>query len=182
MKKKRGNRHIALATAIALCIAFGIYLASRGGDDSSAKLPAVGDVGTAALADGAAKAASTYSDPSGFSFEVPTGYEPRAVEDGSGKMVLVEKQGEPGRGFQVFVSYYDEPASGFTAARIKKDIPDIVMKGVKEISIAGGKGVSFDSDSGREIWFVAGESLYQISAAPSEASHAETAFETFKIE
>lgn len=122
---------------------------------------------------------SRYTDPSGFSFEMPSGYTARAISDGLGKTITVEKQGS---GFQIAVSPYDEPVAGFGEARIRKDLPDLVMKNVKDFSVAGGKGVSFDSDTGREIWFVSGETLYQISAPQSEAVNAQTAAATFKPE
>ncbi len=123
-----------------------------------------------------------YRDPSGFSFEKLSGYEIRTIADDMGKTLLFEKEGVTGSGFQIFISYYDEPALEFTAARIRKDLPDLVMKEVKEFEIADGRGVMFDSDSGREIWFVVGESLYQVTAPLSEAEPAEHVVTTFTID
>ncbi len=124
---------------------------------------------------------SRYIDPSGFSFEKITGYEIRVLAEEIGKTLLFEKEGKAATGFQMFVSYYDEPALGFTTARIKKDLPDLVMKDVKEFDIAGGRGVSFESGSDREIWFVGGESLYQITAPVAESANAQKVVDTFKI-
>lgn len=127
----------------------------------------------------ASVAGSRYEDPSGFSFERPDGYEIRSIADENGKTILVEKGGS---GFQIVVTPYDEPASGFTVARIKKDLPDLVMKDAKEFELAGGRGVMFDSDPDREIWFVVIDTLYQVSAPQSEAANAERAVATFRKE
>lgn len=125
---------------------------------------------------------SRYVDPSGFSFEKPSEYTIRTIADDGGKTLLFEKTGVLGTGFQMFISFYDEPVSEFTTARVKKDLPDIAMKNVREFEIAGGRGVMFDLDMDREMWFVVAESLYQLSVPMSEISSADRILTTFKVE
>jgi hypothetical protein len=178
MKKKNRKIHIVLAVIIAAVIVAGLSAFSQGekGGDTPSLGISFGSKG------GAASGGGAFIDPSGFSFEMPDGYVARSLPDDAGKAIVVEKEGETGKGFQIAVSYYDEPASGFTIARIRKDLPDLVMKNAKEISVAGGQGVSFDSDSGLEIWFVVAESLYQISASEGGRDAAQRAIDTFKAE
>lgn len=153
-----------------------VFLLSRGSEES---INAISQ-NVEKLEDVVAK--DRYIDPSGFSFEKLAGYDIKTITDETGKTLLFEKGGATGSGFQIFISYYDEPALEFTAARIRKDLPDLVMKEVKEFEIAGGRGVMFDSDSGREIWFAVGESLYQVTAPLSEAEPAEHIVTTFTID
>ena len=125
---------------------------------------------------------SRYSDPSGFSFEIPKGYVARVSGDMTEKTFVFEKEGKSGSGFQMLVTPYDEPASEFTVARIRRDLPDLVMKEVKEFEIPNGRGVMFDSDSGREIWFAAADGLYQITSPQTDAEAAEHVAATFKLD
>lgn len=125
------------------------------------------------------RADSRYVDPTGFSLEVPEGYSARVVQDEVSRAVVFERGGS---GFQIAVSPYDEPADGFGAERVKRDLPDLDMRDVRGIEVAGGKGISFLSDSLYEAWFIVDGSLYQITAPPAEAANAERAVATFNIE
>lgn len=162
-----GKLSVMLAVVTALLIAGGVFafVVRREASPQESLLTQVRQDG------------SRYVDPSGFSFVVPDGYSTRVLQDGEARAIVVEREGS---GFQVSVSPYDEPVAEFGVARIKKDLPDIEMSEVRELSVSGGKGISFESDGVREIWFAADGSLYQITASRSEAAHAERVAETFR--
>lgn len=175
MKKARTYKRAAAVAAV--IIALSVYAASR--SDNGAKSyvrPSVVsfEAGTSREAE-----AKRYEDPAGFSFELPEGYSARKLSDEGGDSIILERGST---GFQLYVSTYDEPASGFTALRVRRDIPDLVMKNVEEFAIRGGRGIEFDSESGHEIWFVIDGSLYQISSPQSEAANAKKVRLTFDSE
>ena len=164
-----------LAVVTALLIAAGVYFSFKGERiERIENVPQVLNFNSGRQAQG-----TRYEDPSGFSFELPQGYRARKVEEEAQATIIIEKGA--GSGFQIVVSSYDEPSGEFGVARIKQDLPDLVMRDVKEISVANGKGVAFDSDSGHEIWFVAGGSLFQMTAPQNEIINAKNAIDTFAI-
>ncbi len=87
------------------------------------------------------------------------------LPDGA-RRVTAEGQG-PKQGFEITISDYDE-SGPITAERIKKDIPDLVVKNHENIKIAGGvEAFSFfghDDGLGEtfEVWFSAQGKLYQV--------------------
>lgn len=127
----------------------------------------------------------TYSDPSGFSIDLPPGYAARAVnEEGSETLFIEGGTAEPGtsaKRFQFYITPYDEPASQFNTARIYKDLPNAITRNAREFTIAGGHGVEFDDDAGHEIWFAAAGQLYQVTAPRDQVAVAEHVVASFKL-
>lgn len=114
---------------------------------------------------------NTYNDPIyHFSLNYPAGLKvstfPNA--DGAGDYVLIADN-KTGIGMQIFISPFDEPASALTADRIKKDAPSLAVINPQPLSGKElGSGISFldgdDTKANRQVWFVAGGNLYQITA------------------
>ena len=104
-----------------------------------------------------------------FSFDYPKGLKPSAFRspDNSGDVILVADL-QTGIGMQIFISPFDEPASVFTVERIKKDAPSLIINNPKSFSIGSGNGVAFfdsnEANANRQVWFVVGKYLYQITA------------------
>lgn len=75
-----------------------------------------------------------------------------------------------GNGMQIVITPFDEAIEVLTAERIKQDQPDLIIRNPQEVILgSSGKGVAFldaadDASSQRQIWFIAGGSLYQITA------------------
>lgn len=100
----------------------------------------------------------------GFSFSLPPAYEARASGLGEDGEVLTFDAGTE-TSFQIFIMLHDEPA--INEERIRIDLPDLVMKHVREGTLADTEVLvfnSFDSSLGDtyEVWFVRGKHLYQI--------------------
>jgi len=117
----------------------------------------------------------THVDPT-FSFEYPSSFTAAPIEEGSGETILLQAKDNPESSFQIYISPFDENIV-LDEARIKKDLPNLVVENPGEILISEKtKAVSFTSAnnltiSSREVWFVYDGFLYQISAPlESEAS------------
>ncbi len=107
----------------------------------------------------------------GFSFSYTPGHTVGRFEQGEGDVVLVQSP-DKSAGFQVYVVPFDE-AGPLTAGRIAKDLPDMPMQNVQEISFGPSKeesiqAVRFTSGQSREVWFIHEQVLYQISADISQ--------------
>jgi len=106
----------------------------------------------------------------GFSFLYPKRLDATTFPDGnSGDIVLVQSP-EKGEGFQILITPYGEGGSNLTAEMIQAEIPDLKISDAQELLLGeSGKGVAFISDNdsfagnSREVWFVYGGNLYQIS-------------------
>lgn len=118
---------------------------------------------------------AVYTHPTyGFSFRYPEGFTVNSFSDESGETILVQKEGRVKEGFQIFISEFDEPGP-ITPERIHIDVPNMVVEEPQEVMIGGsgqGLGVralvffSHDPSLGRtrEVWFVHGGYLYQVTA------------------
>ena len=91
----------------------------------------------------------------------------REIQDEQGELVLVQNPGV-GMGFQIFITPNDatEP---LTAARIRRDLPDMAMDEVTEFTLPDEtpavRFVSHDPVLGDvgEVWFTRNGSLYELS-------------------
>jgi hypothetical protein len=110
----------------------------------------------------------------GFSFELPEGSRPTVFQDDASDVVLVEGE-DPKQNFQIFIAPFDlsdealaksgEPFI-LTPQRIKKDLPQKLVKNPKTGKLAGVPFLTFESqepDAGAtfELWFVHDSHLYQ---------------------
>lgn len=180
-----------LAVAIAALAGAGIYFlkyGNRAGEGApGASAPAldlfgnpIGSSGAGAPpagAPGIGELSKTYTheDPI-FSFRHPESFSVSAFGDEAGETVLVQAAPEmlkslnsSALGFQIYITPFDEEGP-ITAERILKDIPDMVIDQPKEIEIAGVRMFAFlsgdPSSRTREVWFVRGPHLYQLTAYP----------------
>lgn len=97
-----------------------------------------------------------------FSFSFPKGLKQSLIPEEGGGTVLV--QPEDGRaGAQVYFTLFDEDIS-LTEERIRTDVPELNMRSVSAITLAGASAVSFENvdDGTFEVWSVRGGYLYQI--------------------
>lgn len=103
-----------------------------------------------------------------FTVEPPQGFSKRELIDGENRIILIENP--KGESVQITVSPYDE-GQNISPERIKRDVPDMEIKSPHDILVGGeGKGISFVSNNEAfngnsiEVWFVAGNYLYQVSS------------------
>jgi|SRR3989344_5979613 len=139
----------------------------------------------------------TYTSPDyGFSFKYPKGFNATELDDDSGHTVLVQPSAsdqksyevEPRKEFQIYITPFDE-AEPLTGARILQDLPPSEVIDPKDVLIGEGKAInaviflSTNSSFGktREIWFIHGENLYQITTYDGQDNFIGPILETFKF-
>lgn len=145
--------------------------------------------GDSEIENGAGTTNSTHEtyQSSVFSFSYPkenTVSEFKEGEDGEIQTILVQKNG---RGVQISVSAFDEDIT-ITEARIKADIPDMIVKNSRPQSLgasASAQGLYFESidDAGtptREFWVIYNRELYQFRAYESEEKILKGIIESWK--
>ena len=143
-----------------------------------------------------------------FSFKKPYSYSIGEFGDNDAKTILIQPgqnkdsievrpQQNQGAGFQILITPFDELNAVITQERINKEIPNMKVESVKEISITGKdtqgnpvylKGLEFESDnpvfggSSTEIWFVYSGNLYQLSGYPDSMPIMEEVIKTWKFQ
>lgn len=120
-----------------------------------------------------------------FSFAIPEGHTVGEVIEQGGETIVVQDV-STGLGFQLFISPFDEDIT-LTQERIRQDLPGLVMESVQTIPIAERTGVAFVSQNqtfgtSREVWFVYGGYLYQMSTYLESEVLLLRVLETFTIE
>lgn len=118
------------------------------------------------------------NDDFGFLLRYPDTLSISEFKEGAATVVLIQEPSSA-RGFQIFISHWDEGVESLTIERIRRDLPDLVMREAQRARIGTGEGypaVLFKSDNEgvgetREVWFTyggppAGEAgnLYQVRA------------------
>lgn len=104
----------------------------------------------------------------GFSFYHPDDFEKKEFTVDEGTIVVLFEKKDEKDGFQIIVSPFDEEEP-LTTDRIRRDIPDIVIEQLQEITIGGEHALLFWSSDPvlgktREVWFTHNNALYQISS------------------
>ena len=182
---RTNTRTTIIVVAVVVACAIGIWAyVSRDIDGQSAKMDiARTDTAQAGAEPGDLQAdkataantntnTKTYSNPQyRFSFDYPSELRASAftAPDGNGDVVVVAGN-KPDDGFQILISAFDEQVNQLTAARIRKDVPDMKILQPQDVLLGTeGKGIAFmdgtdASTAKRQIWFVAGSRLYQITA------------------
>lgn len=108
----------------------------------------------------------------GFTFSLNEKFNTGTFPEGEGEMLMVKLTGEQAQQTQIYITKFGEPGP-VSAQRISKDLPDMVVEQPVDISVNGEPAVAFVSrlasgQKTREVWFVRGGNLYQISA-PQES-------------
>ena len=139
---------VATVIAAAVFVAFRSPAEREGG--SAASIPALSE---------------TYANPDyGFSFKYPAGSIVYAMPYGDGIAITVNDK-NAGKGFQITIQPFDEPMDALTAERVRKDLSDLPINNPEETTVGGeGKGISFNNDSSKHIWFIARGNLYQATS------------------
>ena len=104
-----------------------------------------------------------------LSFKYPEGYTVTSIPDPEtgGDMILVQKQGGKS-GIQIVLSPFDEPSAVLTPNRVEQEA-GITIESPQDVLIGSrGKGLAFigkntNFGTSREVWFVFGTTLYQMS-------------------
>ena len=122
-------------------------------------------------------------ESAGFSFSYPEGFTVSrlpSAEGGGGETIVVQDSKRQA-GFQIHLEPYDDPDTGITAERLARDIPEMKVKDPQEVLIGdtSGRNQTFTGrenlistglawvaeDTGtREVWFIFGGTLYQLTA------------------
>ena len=130
-----------------------------------------GDIGTAEIANiQPTDFTETYKNAKyRFSFKYPSDYAVTILPDEGtgGDIVLIQKK-DGKSGVQIAVSPFDEPNAVLTPNRVEQEA-GITVESPQDVLIgAHGKGLAFigrgtDFGTSREVWFVFGTTLYQMS-------------------
>ena len=113
-----------------------------------------------------------------FAFAYPKDLTPSTFVDGEAEIILLKGK-EPEREVQIVIRAFDEPfdpAQGkpgpLTVERIRRDVPEMVIEEPQNVLIGSAQipALLFWSESGsagrtREVWFVQGGYLYQITGS-----------------
>ena len=149
---------------IIIVIAAGIYLIMRSSNSPTTGAPQSSETG----------ATSNYTNSTHhFSLSYPNGLglKPAEFAADQGDYVTIA-DAKTGTGMQIYITPFNEDLSVLTAARIKQDAPDLQIVSPQDVTVGqSGKGVAFFDGTGdsanRQIWFVVGKELYQITAPKS---------------
>ncbi|MBU1102571.1 hypothetical protein KJ853_02860 [Patescibacteria group bacterium] len=121
----------------------------------------------------------------GFSFDYPADWSVDIFKDDVGDVAVIQNAET---GILIYVYPFDEPGP-ITKERILRDVPDMTIENGRQIKI-GEAGVIdvliFDSDEremgpSKEMWFVHGGFLYQISAAEGSGEALNKIIESWKF-
>jgi len=167
MNKKK--RNILISGILVAVVVLGVFLVTSKNEKLLKFFESKGD---GLLGQNIEEKVAYLSQDSSFSFEYPAGFnfsELSEFSEATGEPIetLLFKGQNTKENFQIIISVFDE--NPITIARIKKEVPDLVMKDAQEIAIDGALGVVFTSAfpdgklATREIWFSHGGKSYQIS-------------------
>jgi len=119
----------------------------------------------------------------GFSFDYPADWNADLFKDDVGDVAVIQNSET---GILIYIYPFDEPGP-ISKERVLKDIPDMKIENGRQIKIANSiDALSFDSDereigATKEIWFVRGKFLYQISAAEGSEETLNKMVETWRF-
>ena len=106
----------------------------------------------------------------GFSFKYPKDFAVSEIAGDASEVVLVQNIAK-NIGIQILITPNDESDSDITAEAIHEKIPDLKISEPQEVLVGENrKGLAFKSDNeafggaSREVWFIFGGNVYQISA------------------
>ncbi|MEX0931439.1 MAG: hypothetical protein WDZ88_01675 [Candidatus Paceibacterota bacterium] len=133
------------------------------------------------------------SEQYSFSFNYPEDYTSSNFKEPIGEnqmreTILVQNV-QKKEGFQVLITPFNESGATLTSERIRRDIPDLEIRQEQEVLLGSvGKGIAFLSDNeafggaSREVWFIIGGNLYQISTYASQEKLLQEMLATWKFE
>lgn len=165
---------------------------------SQAQMPGVPDASQPALTASSTEELPHRTAPEGwrlywnpqyhFSLFYPAGAnELEYIEPNGGHTTVFEDVRDKShpRGFQIYMTPYDK--SQIDDAQFKKDLPSGVREDVEEFEIDGAKAAAFhsiDTDLGpvREIWFIHGGYLYEVTAPRALDTYIEPIMRTWQFE
>ena len=132
----------------------------------------------------------TYLQPDyNFSFKYPKDFMVSQMPDGSGGEVVLVQNILKNIGIQILITENDEPDSDITEAVINESITDLKISEPQEVLIGlNRKGLAFKSDNSafggasREVWFIYGGNIYQISTYAEFDGFLQGLFGTWEFE
>ncbi len=167
------QKKITISAIIAAIVVIGIFLWMRAGENNHNGQGIVFDVSQESIATSTLRLTTdtkTYTDATHyFSFQYPKDFTIANVTDDVGESIVIRNVAQK-VGFQVYIRAFDEALSAITPNRIEADIPNLKISSPQSVTVGQGiEGLAFIStDSSkvslREVWFVRGGFLYQISA------------------
>lgn len=121
----------------------------------------------------------------GFSFLRPEGAAIHEHKDGPDAATIRVEDVGAGEGFQVFVIAY--PGTTISNERFRMDIPSGVRQSEEVLTLDGIPATAFMSEDAtlgqtREVWFLKGGYLYEITAPLSSDTWLENVLQTWKFE
>lgn len=172
-------KHYILSTVLIAIIVFGIWKVVVKKDTSQEVLSSESNTVVALDPD----TDLIFTDPEGkFSFGYISPYEITRVEDGVYEAFLIQIDGS---GIQVYVTDFVD-SGVFNAARVKKEVVGS-LQNLQDIEMPGGfPAVTFSTKTAQgdewDVWFVAGERLYQITADPGTDTLLKKVVESWRFE
>ena len=122
-----------------------------------------------------------------FRFLYPPDFTVTEIDDELGYTILAQNSAKKAA-FQIFLNPFDEPGP-ITPARIKKDLPNMVIENPKPVLIGADKNIpaliffSQEPSLGRtrEIWFVGNGHLFQVETFADQDSMIGPVMDTFQF-
>lgn len=121
----------------------------------------------------------------GFSLFYPQELSGVEHDDGGGASTITFQNVEKAQGFQIFIVPYRE--AQVSEERFRQDVPSGVRQALTDITVDGVAGAAFDSTdtalgATREIWFVHGGYLYEVTTLKPLDSWLSGIIQTWKFD
>lgn len=119
-----------------------------------------------------------------FSLFYPQELMVKEHSEGNGAATITFQNVEKGEGFQIFITPYNEPQ--VSEERFKQDEPSGVRESLTNIVVDGATGAAFYSantllGATREVWFVRGGFLYEVTTLKPLDTWLSTIIQTWKF-
>jgi len=119
-----------------------------------------------------------------FSLLHPQGLEVKEYPEGGNALTLTFQNVKEQKGFQIFIVPYEEPQ--VSEERFKRDLPSGVRANLTNIIVDGATGAAFYSANTllgetREVWFIYGGFLYEVTTLKSLEMWLDSVMQTWKF-
>jgi hypothetical protein len=188
----KNKYYIYVCAGIIVALAAVLMIRSDRKEDEILRVPSVWQTSTSTLAQSllTSENANQFAHKfRKFSFLYPKEMTVANFLDENDNEVILIQNTEKGQGFQITLSPFDEKTNTLSVERVKKDLPDLAIEKVEAVEIgSAGKGLAFISDNeafggqSREVWFVHGGFLYQISTYSHLDPLIQSVLNTWKFE
>jgi hypothetical protein len=190
-----GSRNLTIvACALAIVVAGTVFFISKYSKRESAQQIQTVDLNFATTTIGQDDVSNDRTVPAGmheyksteynFSLFYPQELTVSPYNEGGGAATITFQNPDTVEGFQIFITPYDE--TQISDARFKQDEPSGVRESLSNITVDGATGAEFFSTdvnlgATREVWFIHGGFLYEVTTLKSLDSWLADILQTWKF-